>query len=226
MHALQDYQEKLQSYLDGIHQNIDNQQREQLREKLNIDAVMDDIAPLVEGSLEGAERVSEIVQNLRRFSTPQESSKTEFDLVTVVRRATSWVLKATTRKLDVSSDLPDSFRITSNEGYIHQILINLLQNAIDAMENQSDKPQLNIALSGDKNIISIRIHDNGPGIEEQDLVKVFDPFFTTKPVGSGTGLGLYISYGLATEQCQGDLSVRNHPEGGAEFTLTLPNEPV
>lgn len=222
MHALQGYQKKLHSYLDSIHNDIDSVQRQKLRRELNIDALIDDIGPLVEGSLEGAERVSEIVQNLRRFATPQESSKIEFDLVRVIRRATSWVLKATTHKLEVTSDLPDSFKITSNEGYIHQILVNLLQNAIDAMESQTDKPCLDIALSGKNGKISIRIHDHGPGIDEQDLVKVFDPFFTTKPVGSGTGLGLYISYGLATEQCQGDLIVRNHPDGGAEFTLSLP----
>jgi two-component system sensor histidine kinase HupT/HoxJ len=70
--------------------------------------------------------------------------------------------------------------------------------------------------------ISIAVRDNGVGISDKNLLRVFDPFFTTKPVGKGTGLGLYISYGLATEQCDGQLSVKNHPNGGAVFTLSLP----
>ncbi|MDF1529683.1 MAG: ATP-binding protein, partial [Sedimenticola sp.] len=59
-----------------------------------------------------------------------------------------------------------------------------------------------------------------PGIPKQDLMRVFDPFFTTKDVGKGTGLGLYISYGLANDQ-GGSLMASNHPDGGAMFTLTL-----
>ena len=106
---------------------------------------------------------------------------------------------------------------------MHQILINLIQNAFDAVEG-SQQPRLTIELSQDQKQVHVSIRDNGKGISEDDLVKIFDPFFTTKAVGSGTGLGLYISYGLATEQCHGDLAVHNHSEGGAEFTLSLPLE--
>ena len=66
--------------------------------------------------------------------------------------------------------------------------------------------------------------DFGTGISKQDQLKIFDPFFTTKDVGKGTGLGLYVSYGLIVEQCEGHLTVDNHPEGGAVFTITLPYE--
>ena len=70
-------------------------------------------------------------------------------------------------------------------------------------------------------MVSIAIHDQGPGIPESSLHQVFDPFYTTKPVGKGTGLGLYISYNLAVEQ-GGQLQAANHPQGGAVFTLKLP----
>lgn len=223
MHALKSYQQKFQAYLDAIHGNAGKQESERLRKDLRIDAMMQDIVPLVDGSLEGAERVSEIVQNLRRFATPQESKNQSFDLVSVVQRALSWVLKAALQPPELLEDYPEKLALVNNEGYVHQILINLIQNALDAMDDK-DPSKLSVSIHEDGSFARISVRDNGPGIREQDLVKVFDPFFTTKPIGSGTGLGLYISYGLATEQCAGDLTVRNHPQGGAEFTLSLPLE--
>lgn len=222
MHALKGYQQKFKQYIDAIHGNSSTAEREKLRQQLRIDAMMDDIEPLVEGSLEGAERVSEIVQNLRRFTTPQESRKQEFDLIPVINRAASWVLKSTTIKLEISNDFPASLIITNNEGYIHQILVNLIQNAVDAML-ETEKPRLAISIKIERAKVHILIRDNGHGITQTNIVKIFDPFFTTKSVGSGTGLGLYISYGLATEQCQGDLTVSSN-EQGAEFKLSLPLE--
>ena len=223
MHALKTYQHKLKTYIDAIHGTGSQAKRSRLREELRIDDMMSDIEPLVEGSLEGAERVSEIVQNLRRFSTPQEGEQTEFDLIAVLNRALSWVLKATSSKPEISTRLPESLFLVNKEGYVHQILINLIQNALDAIQGAAH-PAIDLAVAQQDGMVRVRIRDNGPGISEQNLVKIFDPFFTTKAVGAGTGLGLYISYGLATEQCQGDLSVRNQEEGGAEFLLSLPLE--
>ncbi len=223
MHALKGYEHKFRQYIDAIHDGIDEAGREQLRRELKIDHMMDDIAPLVEGSLEGAERVSEIIQNLRRFAMPQQERRSTFDLVTVINRAISWVLKAAGRKPEVITKLPEELMISNNEGHVHQVLINLIQNAVDAMQEQT-APQLIIGITRKQHHIHIHIHDNGPGIPEDNLVRIFDPFYTTKAVGSGTGLGLYISYGLATQQCQGNLLAGNHPEGGAEFIFSLPLE--
>jgi len=223
MHALQGYEHKLKVYIDAIHNNIDPAEREKLRAELKIDRMMSDIEPLVEGSLEGAERVSDIVQNLRKFATPQEGNKQKFNLITVIERATSWVLKASSIKPEIITDYPESLELYNSEGHVHQILINLIQNAIDAIKDVP-QPQLYISVYEKNNHIEISIRDNGPGITAVDIVKIFDPFYTTKPVGSGTGLGLYISYGLATEQCEGDLNAKNHENSGAEFILSLPRE--
>ncbi|MCG8072945.1 MAG: ATP-binding protein, partial [Candidatus Thiodiazotropha taylori] len=103
---------------------------------------------------------------------------------------------------------------------VHQILINLLQNAIDVMEGQQN-PKLVISCNKVQSRVSVTVRDAGPGIPKVDLKKIFDPFFTTKAVGKGTGLGLYISYGLARDM-GGDLQADNHPQGGAIFTLQLP----
>ena len=223
MHALNSYQDKFKTYLDAIHNNISKKEREGLRKDLRIDHMLADISPLVEGSMEGAERVSEIVQNLRKFATPQESKMKSFDLINVLKRASNWVLKATTLKPELYTNFPEQLELTNNEGYVHQILVNLIQNAVDAIEH-CEQPRIDIFVEIDNAVVEVRILDNGQGIDEADLVKVFDPFFTTKAVGSGTGLGLYISYGLASEQCQGKLSVQNLAKGGAELTLSLPLE--
>jgi len=222
MHALKSYEHDFKVYIDAIHNRISNEEREHLRQKLNIDRMMADIEPLVEGSLEGAERVSEIIKNLRRFATPQKENRQRFDLVVVIKRALSWVLKAGHGKPEVITDLPEELFITNNEGHVHQILINLIQNAVDAMEN-TPQPRLTIRLQH-KHRADIHVIDNGPGISDEDKVKIFDPFYTTKAVGSGTGLGLYISYGLATEQCGGDLCLSTHDNNGAEFIFSLPLE--
>ena len=101
--------------------------------------------------------------------------------------------------------------------------MNLIQNAVDAASTSQPPrpPHLWIqARAGPKGSV-LTVRDNGPGIAPELLSRIFDPFFTTKPVGKGTGLGLSISYGII-EQHGGKLSVRNHPEGGAEFTVELP----
>lgn len=221
MHAMKSYQEKFGRYLSAIHGNVSQTQRDQLRAELGIDRMMRDIGPLVDGSMEGAERVSEIVQNLRKFTTPQKRENQAFDLILVLERSTSWVLKAAKFKPELITSYPPALELVNNEGYVHQILVNLIQNSFDSIEGAAH-PNLTIEITQDQEQVHISIKDNGNGINENNLVKIFDPFFTTKSVGAGTGLGLYISYGLATEQCHGDLRANNHAQGGAEFILSLP----
>lgn len=223
MYALQSYEERFRQYLEAVHKNISIAERDKLRSELNIDHLLDDIKPLLEGSLEGSERVKTIVQELRRFSTPKLNTVERFDLVELLKSSIHWVTHSARIKPKLITQFPDTLAITANEGYIHQILINLLQNALDATE-ESSTPTLEIKLLDKKNNVEIMCRDNGIGISEENLLRVFDPFFTTKPVGKGTGLGLYISYGLATQQCNGSLHVENHPEGGAIFKFLLPKE--
>ncbi len=223
MHALADYEQRLKRYLDAIHTGIDEPARESLRRELRIDFLLSDMGPLVEGSLDGAERVSSIVQNLRRFSMPQQQQPERFDLVPVIERAITWVLKASSQAPRIERELPDSLSLTNNEGHIHQILINLLQNAVDALSD-TVHPVIRVSAGQGKGQIWFEVEDNGLGIAPEHTSRIFDPFFTTKPVGSGTGLGLYISYGLASEQCGGSLSFSPSELGGARFFLTLPQE--
>ena len=224
MHALKRYERRLATYLDAIHASPGDAGRDKLRDELKIDRLLQDIGPLIEGSLEGAERVGEIVEDLRRFSTPNQQQVQPFDLVRVINTASDWVIKARRTRPEVELQLPDEMLVTGYEGYVHQILVNLIQNAADAVED-CERQRIVIRADIDAGRAVVSVSDSGRGIEDDKLLRVFDPFYTTKPVGKGTGLGLYISYNLATEQCQGRLAVRNHAEGGAEFTLELPLEP-
>lgn len=222
MHALKRYAHRITDYLVQVGEYIDPDLHQRLRESHRIDRIEADMGPLIDGTMEGAERISKIVLDLRRYSGIQKEKPEPFDLHQAVLTATQWVIKAAREKPDVTYQLPDELVIRGRQGQVHQILINLVQNAIDVMEGQQP-PKLEIACNRQGECASITVHDNGPGIPEADLNKLFDPFFTTKAVGKGTGLGLYISYGLARDM-GGDLRAGNHPQGGAVFTLRLPLE--
>ncbi|MEJ2404391.1 MAG: ATP-binding protein [Candidatus Thiodiazotropha sp.] len=222
MHALKRYGERLTRYLERVEQETDSPALRQLHEELRIGRILDDIEPLIDGTLEGAERVSDIVQDLRRYSGGQREEPALFDLPAAIRKAVQWVIKAERIKPEVHYTLPSKLKYLGRKGQLHQILINLVQNAADAMEKRAQQLDV-VCQTNASGQIEIRIRDYGPGIPEKHLPHLFDPFYTSKPVGQGTGLGLYISYGLA-EEMRGNLRARNHPEGGAEFILELPRE--
>jgi two-component system sensor histidine kinase HupT/HoxJ len=220
MHALKRYGERLTKYLQAIDRGESAEKLQALRAKLKIDRVLADIAPLVEGTLEGAERVSEIVQDLRRFSSTQSEAADTFDLARVVRTAVSWVVKAARTKPVVAFDMPETLEIVGRKGPVHQIIVNLVQNAVDVMADLAE-PRLEVkgAIEGSEAVVTVR--DHGPGIAADAMARIFEPFFTTKKIGEGTGLGLYVSYGLA-EELGGKLVAVNHGQGGAIFALHLP----
>jgi two-component system sensor histidine kinase HupT/HoxJ len=222
MHALKRYGERLKAYLEAIDRGADAASLHMLRGRLKIDRVLSDITPLVEGTLEGAERVSEIVQDLRRFSSTQSEPAEPFDLIKVVRTAVSWVIKASKVKPEVVFDTPESLEVTGRKGPVHQIVVNLVQNAVDVMA-ETAAPRLEISTRQEGRHIAVTVHDNGPGVAPGAMQRLFEPFYTTKKIGEGTGLGLYVSYGLA-EEMGGTLDAANHQHGGAMFTLRLPLE--
>jgi len=222
MHALQRYGANITQYLQALDSDLSAQELKALRAQLKIDKIARDIAPLVDGTLEGAERVRDIVQDLRRFSSAQEQPREDVDLPTILRTATKWVSTTARVRPEVDFQLEEPLSVVAHKGHIHQIVVNLVQNSIDVMAD-SPSPRLEIGCRLEGDAVKAWVRDFGPGISDEDMPNIFEPFYTTKPIGQGTGLGLSVSYRMAEEQ-GGKLSAENHPDGGAIFTLTLPME--
>ena len=220
MHALKRYGVAITAYLEAQHGDADPQAIEALRRKLKIDSIAADIEPLIEGTLERAERVRAIVQDLRRFSSNQRELPETFDVTRLVRTAVDWVVRAERVKPMVAFDMPEQLDITARKGYLHQVIVNLVHNAADVLQGTAD-PRIEISCRLEGDDVVIKVRDSGTGVPEAHMGQIFEPFFTTKPIGQGTGLGLYVSYGLIKEQ-NGDLTVANHPDGGAVFTVRVP----
>lgn len=221
MHALRSYGENITHFLNATSTELSFEEIQRLKEKLQIDRIANDILPLVEGTMEGAERVRHIVQDLRRFSGNQKETPEEFALQPVLATAVNWVQRAVNKTVEVDIKCHENICIRSIKGHVHQIIVNLVQNAVDAMEDSKCRI-INIAAVQSETGVSLTVMDNGPGISEENMSKIFEPFFTTKPIGKGTGLGLYVSYRMADE-LQSTLVVENIPAGGAKFVFTLPN---
>jgi two-component system, NtrC family, sensor histidine kinase HupT/HoxJ len=120
----------------------------------------------------------------------------------------------------ITLDLPPQLSIRGHPGQIHQVVMNLVQNALDAVRGRPE-PHIGVDLTASGATAVLRVHDNGPGVSDTDRLRVFDPFFTTKPVGQGTGLGLSISLRVVTDH-GGTLILEPMAEGGAAFRMELP----
>jgi signal transduction histidine kinase len=126
-----------------------------------------------------------------------------------------------TRKANVQvvADLPEqSVYLTYDAQQIEQVLINLIQNAIQAMPNGGT---LHVSLRQTADTAMVAVQDTGIGIPPENLRRIFDPFFTTKPEGEGTGLGLSVSYGIITHH-HGHIEVSSIVGQGTTFTISLP----
>jgi two-component system sensor histidine kinase HupT/HoxJ len=223
VHAMRRYAPRFKQYLDAVHSGVDYKALAKLRQELRIDRILEDLAPLLDGAIEGAERTRDIVDGLKRFSAADRNENMEFNLAEIIERSVHWVTRATPISFRVSLDLPAELPVVGSPGQMQQVIINLVQNAADATDNQPE-PLLEVSAWEEGGDIVAVFRDNGPGIAAESLGNIFDPFYTTKPVGKGTGLGLSISYGII-ERHGGKLSADNLPQGGAEFMLRLPRAP-
>ncbi|WP_315736728.1 MULTISPECIES: sensor histidine kinase [unclassified Bradyrhizobium] len=220
IHTLMRYRTSLVGYLDAIHEQPVSEDIAALRSDLRIDAILEDFGPLIDGTLEGAVRISEIVKNLRRLSFSKLGEVERVNIERLINTAVLWAGRTKQHRVDIQIEVEPDLWISGNEGQLHQVIVNLVENAIDAMRS-TDLPRLLVAVARQGNEIAFRITDNGPGIDKDHLTRIFEPFFTTKRVGEGTGLGLWISYGIVREH-GGELSATNEPQGGATFSFSLP----
>lgn len=168
------------------------------------------------------DRMASISRHLRNFARKPNEKTSAVLLETVLRDTLEIVgarLKAADAVLDIDlGEMP--LAVKAGPVRLQQVLVNIISNAADAVEGRKDRKIACVArLNGPT--VSIFIRDHGPGVPPAIAERIFDPFFTTKGVGRGLGLGLSISYNIIKD-FGGQLRVRNHDEGGAEFEIELP----
>ncbi len=167
------------------------------------------------------ERMATITRQLKTFSRKSSGQMETCDLHRALDSALSIVQpKLSQSRVRLTQQRTDDTRyVQADLVWLEQILVNLISNAVEAVQEQHDQ-QVWITLQTTDTHISVSVRDNGMGISEAAMPHVFEAFFTTKTIGKGLGLGLSISYRLAKDM-HGHLSVCNSPEGGAIFTLSL-----
>jgi signal transduction histidine kinase len=212
-------------------------------EEVDIEFVKTDFPKMLASMQMGADRIRNIVLSLRKFSRLDEAEMKPVDIHEGID-STLLILqyrlkpKSGTMGITVHKDYGDLPEVECYPSQLNQVFMNILSNAIDALEEQIETagvdglepphPEISIRTYqrhaealGDASVV-IQIADNGPGIPEHIQSKLFDPFFTTKPSGKGTGLGLSISYQILVERHGGTLQCNSQPGQGTEFLIEVP----
>jgi PAS domain S-box-containing protein len=202
--------------------------------ELELEFISIDLPQLLNSMRVGSERIRDIVRSLRNFSRLDEAEiksvnlheGIENTLLILQHRLQNKFHKTNINVVKEYGDLP---KVECSAGQMNQVFLNILSNAIDALEEavsyrgKDFKPTLTIRTEiTSHNYVVISIADNGLGINEDAKPRIFDPFFTTKPVGQGTGLGLSISYKIVVETHHGKLNFFSEPGVGTEFHIQIP----
>jgi CHASE2 domain-containing sensor protein/nitrogen-specific signal transduction histidine kinase len=211
---------------------------EKFIDRIELDYLSEDLSKVLHSMKTGASRIREIVKSLRTFSRLDEAEIKEVDIHEGID-STLMILENRLQQrrdhaaITVIKEYGQLPLIVCYAGQLNQVFMNLLINAIDAIEGQPNQPNPNQNGSTNSWIkivtriksaeqIEILIADNGPGIPDEVKSRLFDPFFTTKPVGKGTGLGLSISYSIIVEKHGGKLDVSSTHGKGTEFRIAIP----
>ena len=174
-----------------------------------------------ESVVESARRCGDIVRSLLEFAGRREPKKETLELVPLVESALKLALFGENKPAAIIRDWPeDSLRVLADAIQIKQVVINLVRNALQAVEGRPDA-EVAVRIEARAGRARICVEDRGPGLSAQNEAKLFEPFFTTKPLGKGTGLGLYLCR-LLLERNGGSISASNRPGGGASFVVELP----
>lgn len=197
-------------------------------EEIDIEYTTDEIAKLLEGIEEGANRTRYVVRGLRTFSRLDESNFNAIDLLEGLDSTLSLLTNQTKNEITIIKNYDNIPKVECNGSKLNQVFMNLLTNSIQALkeyaEKEKDDKKLEIKITVkkiDDNNVEFSFKDNGPGISKENQKKIFDPFFTTKDVGKGTGLGLSIVFKVIKNH-KGTIVLNSELGKGAEFVITIP----
>lgn len=207
-------------------------------EELELEFALEDTPKILESITLGAERIRTISTSLRTFSR----SDCETQIVADLHEGLDSTLMILQHRLKGKGDRPSIEVIKAYStlppircylGQMNQVFMNILANAIDALEDTlaqgkllDSTPQIHITTQVSDQWVVIQIADNGNGVPESIQQRLFEPMFTTKPVGKGTGLGLAIAHQIVVEKHNGTLNVKSQVGQGTEFAIALPIDTV
>lgn len=192
----------------------------QTESKIDLNYVMNDLDALIEDCREGAERIKNIVSEFKNFARPGKDELRWTDLNKSLMSTLKVMHNEIKYKATVTTNYGEIPAVNCFPGQIGQAFMNILMNAVQAIENQGE---ITIATRPLDDEVEITIKDTGAGIEEAHLPKIFDPFFTTKDVGQGTGMGLHVAYNTIKRH-GGTIHVRSEAGHGTLFTIRIPVE--
>lgn len=206
--------------------NVDGKKPDDARSASDTQEIATDIRELVQILGSGLDRTAKLVADLRDFASPRSAEPQRFELLATVRN-TLQLTRTTLDELGVELSIePTATRdgpyVIADEASVVQIILNIVKNAIDAVE-ECESPSIEIVLSTDeqRRIALLQISDNGTGIPGDISDRVFDPFFTTKEAGKGTGLGLPMCQRIVQEN-DGKIRIESTPGAGTTVTIELP----
>lgn len=228
LEAMAEYMADFKAYTQSISQAVDEivdlptraqlQHTEQaLQEKYQFNEILQDVDNIVTESLDGANRVTTIVKDLKTFARCDDRFES-VDLNDTIENTLNLLHNQLKSKIKVEKKFTDDLFVLGIHNQLSQVMMNLIINACHAID-ESGTISISTQKQNDHCIICIR--DDGCGIAPTTLGLIFDPFYTTKPVGVGTGLGLSISYAII-ERHNGHISVKSEVNQGTTFTISLP----
>jgi signal transduction histidine kinase len=237
LHHLKDYTQNLLDFVQLYQKHYPNPVPEiqAKAEEIEPEFLQEDLTKIVDSMQIGTDRIRDIVVSLRNFSRTDESGFQAVDIHEGIE-STLLILQ---HRLKPSPDYP-AIQIIKNYGklpvvecypsQLNQVFMNIFSNAIDALEESSQKysyiderqPILEIETSTSNGWVTIRIADNGRGFDQAIAAQLFEPFFTTKPIGKGTGLGLSISRQIVVEKHYGKIECHSTIGKGTEFIIEIP----
>jgi len=191
-----------------------------IKEQIDYQTSLEDLDSIICDCRDGAERISDIVQNLRTFSRLDEAEFKKTDvhegIDSTVRLLSRYF---STDNITLVRDYGELPLIDAFSGQLNQVWMNLLVNAAQAVSANGGEVRINTR--ADRKFVFVAVSDTGGGIAPEHLSRIFDPFYTTKPVGEGTGLGLSISFGIVTRH-GGTITIDTRINEGSTFTVRLP----
>jgi two-component system NtrC family sensor kinase len=212
--------EQLLSFYDAVPltEELSARARE-IKDSIDYEHTIKDLRSIITDCREGAERIRDVVQNLRTFSRLDEAEFKKVD----IHEGLESTLRLLARyygasNITLARDYGELPLVDCYAGQLNQVWLNLLVNAAHAVK---DGGEVRIRTRREGEMAGVTISDTGYGIKPENLKRIFDPFFTTKPVGEGTGLGLSVTYSII-ERHRGSIGVESAPGEGTTFTVNIP----